>query len=101
MSLARNLGILLAFVCAAGAAQASDLDDAQSVVDNIREADLPQASTDTKRDPSGEPVEWYKPSGPSPTAEEPPSPVDRNNPQNDPDVQKGFDDHQARYYGTE
>jgi len=39
--------------------------------------------------------------GPSLGTEEPPSPVDKNNPQNDPDVQKGYDAHQDWYYGKE
>jgi len=99
--IAPALAGLAVFLCVAGAVHATDLSDAQGTVNNIREPDLPQASTDTKRDPSGDPVEEYKPSGPSPTIEEPPSPVDKNNPQNDPDVQKGYDAHQKWYYGKE
>ena len=100
MSLLRNLIFcILLFVVfiAGGFAQAADLSGAQGTVNNIRQADPPQVSTTTKSSPVGEPVSWYKPSGPSPTITEPPSPVDSNNPQNDPDVQAGYDAHQDWY----
>ncbi len=97
MQYLRMFGVLMAIILSAGGAYAADLSEAQGVVDSIREADLPQVSTDTKRDPTGDPVSDYKPSGPSVNAEEPPSPVNRNNPQNDPDVQAGYDAHQAQY----
>ncbi len=51
-----------------------------------------------KESPVGQTISSYKPSGPSPTVKkEPPSPVNKNNPQNDPEVQAGYDDHQTWY----
>lgn len=98
MSFLRKLSFLMAAFFVAGTAQAADLSEGQGLVDHIREAEPPQVSTDTKRDPSGDLVSDYKPSGPSPTSEEPPTPVvNRNNPNNDPDVQAGFDAHQKEY----
>lgn len=97
----RNLSLLAAACGLSGVAQAADLSEAQGVVDHIRAAEPPQVSTETKRDPTGDPVSDYKPSGPSPTSEEPPSPVNKNNPQNDPDVQAGYDAHQAEYNSDE
>lgn len=78
-------------------AQAADLTDAQNTVNSIREADLPQVSTSTKESPVGQPISDYKPEGPSSAISEVPSPVNKNNPQNDPDVQRGYDEHQAQY----
>lgn len=92
---------LFVSVITVGLAQAADLSDAQGTVNNIREADPPQVSTETKPSPLGEPTTWYKPTGPSPTIKESPSPIDKNNPQNDPDVQAGYDAHQKWYYGEE
>jgi hypothetical protein len=48
-------------------------------------------------DPTGQPISDYKPSGPSPTIKEPPPPPRDPNPTNDPDVQAGWDKHQAEY----
>ncbi len=97
----RNLSLLTVVFGLFGVAQAADLSEAQGYVDHIRATEPPQASTETKRDPTGDPVSDYKPSGPSPTSEEPPSPVNRNNPQNDPYVQAGYDAHQAEYNSGE
>ena len=47
--------------------------------------------------PVGQPISDYKPRGPSPTIKEPPPPPRNPNPQNDPDVQAGWDRHQAQY----
>jgi len=47
--------------------------------------------------PVGQPITDYKPSGPSPTTTPPPPPPKPYNPQNDPDVQAGWDAHQAKY----
>ena len=48
-------------------------------------------------DPSGQPISDYKPSGPSPTTTPPPPPAPTlYNPNNDPDVQAGWDRNQAR-----
>jgi hypothetical protein len=82
-----------------GLAQAADLSESQGYVDHIRAAEPPQSSTGTKESPVGQPVSDYKPQPSGGTYAEPPSPVNRNNPQNDPDVQRGFDDHQKEYYG--
>lgn len=80
-----------------GAILAADLSNAQGTVDNIREADPPEVSTTTKESPVGQPVTDYKPSGPSVNPKEPPPPPRDPNPTGDPDVQRGYDQHQKEY----
>ena len=94
------LGFLVVTVGMPAMAEATDLSVAKGLVDHIRAAELPQVSSGTKESPVGQPISDYKPKGPSVSYGEPPSPIDRNNPQNDPDVQKGFDEHQDWYYGS-
>ena len=72
-------------------------DQAQNTVNNIRQADPPRVPTTTKESPVGQPVSDYKPSGGSLTVTEPPSPRSSYNPNNDPDVQAGYDAHQSQY----
>ena len=77
---------------------AEKLDPAKNVVDRIRQPDLPQVSTTTKPSPVGQPVREYRPPAPSMKIKEPPSPsVNKSNPRNDPDVQRGYDKHQKEY----
>jgi len=86
----------LAIFLAVGPAAAADLSKAKGTVDNIRAADPPRVSTSTKPSPVGQPVSDYKPRGPSVHAKEPPVP--RNyNPQNDPDVRRGYQKHQREH----
>jgi len=70
---------------------AADVSKAKDTVDSIREADPPQVSTTTKESPLGQSTTDYHPTGPSVKTKEPPSPVNKLNPQNDPDVQRGLD----------
>lgn len=76
---------------------AADLSKAKGTVDNIRAADPPQVSTTTKPSPVGQPVTDYKPAGPSVKPKEPPPPQRSYNPQNDPDVQRGYEKHQRQH----
>jgi hypothetical protein len=95
---ARRLMIFFTLGCfiALGPAGAADLNKAKSTVDNIRPADPPQVSTSTKPSPVGQPVSDYKPKGPSVHAKEPPAPKSYN-PQNDPAVKKGYEQHQKAH----
>jgi hypothetical protein len=95
---ARRLMILstLAFFVALGPVGAADLNKAKGTVDNIRAADPPKVSTSTKPSPVGQPVSDYKPKGPSVRAKEPPAPRSYN-PQNDPAVKKGYEQHQKAH----
>jgi hypothetical protein len=95
---ARRLIILftLALFIASGPVGAADLNKAKGTVNNIRAADPPQVSTSTKPSPVGQPVSDYKPKGPSVHAKEPPVPKSYN-PQNDPAVQKGYDQNQKAH----
>ena len=72
---------------------AADLSDAENTVDSIRQADPPQVSNTTKQSPLGQSTTDYHPSGPSVVTKEPPSAVNKLNPQNDPDVQRGLDNY--------
>ena len=72
---------------------AADLNEARSTVDSVRQADPPQASTTTKPSPLGQSTSDYHSTGPSVKMKEPPSPVNKLNPQNDPDVQRGLDNY--------
>ena len=87
----------LAILLAMGPAGATDLGKAKGTVDNIRAADPPQVSTTTKPSPVNQPTSDYKPKGPSVHAKEPPSPPRNYNPQNDPDVKRGYEKHQKQY----
>jgi len=80
--------VLFLAVGSAGLVQAADLTTAQNTVNNISQAQPPSVSSSTKPSPVGQPISDYKPSGPSLTITEPPSPVKSYNPQNDPDVQR-------------
>lgn len=95
---ARRLMIFstLAFFIAIGPVGAADLNKAKGTVDNIRAADPPKVSTSTKPSPVGQPVSDYKPKGPSVHAKEPPAPKSYN-PQNDPAVKKGYEQHQKAH----
>lgn len=95
---ARRLMIFstLAFFIAIGPVGAADLNKAKGTVDNIRAADPPKVSTSTKPSPVGQPVSDYKPKGPSVHAKEPPAPKPYN-PQNDPAVKKGYEQHQKAH----
>ena len=86
----------LAFLFAMGPAGAADLSKGKGTVDNIRPADPPQVSTSTKPSPVGQPVSDYKPKGPSVHVKEPPAPKSYN-PQNDPDVKRGYEQHQKAH----
>jgi len=86
----------MAFFIAIGPVGAADLNKAKGTVDNIRAADPPKVSTSTKPSPVGQPVSEYKPQGPSVHAKEPPVPKNYN-PQNDPAVQKGYEQHQKEH----
>ncbi len=95
----QNLSLVIALGLVAvlsAPAFSADLSDAEATVDNIREADPPSVSTTTKESPVGQPISDYKPTGPSVNAKEPPSPTKPYNPQNDPHVQRGWDDNQRR-----
>ena len=79
-------------------AQATDLSQGQNTVNNIRQADPPSVSTGTKASPVGQPISDYKPKPKTLSTSEPPPPsIKSYNPKNDPDVQKGWDDHQTQY----
>ena len=67
---------------------AAEVSKAKDTVDRIRQADPPEVSTTTKKSPVGELTNRPKP--PSMNIKEPPSPVNKLNPQNDPDVEKGL-----------
>ena len=89
----RRIGFLLAlplFVWLGASAQAADLSKAKGTVNNIRQADPPQASTAPKTSPLGQSTTDYHRAGPSVNAKEPPSPVNRLNPTNDPHVERGL-----------
>jgi hypothetical protein len=86
-----------AFLFISVPAQAADLSKAKGTVNNIRQADPPQVSTGTKQNMSGTPASEFRPKPPSMKTKQPPSPVNRNNPKNDPDVQKGFNKHQKQH----
>ncbi|MDD2903387.1 MAG: hypothetical protein PHU44_13225 [Syntrophales bacterium] len=90
---------LMAVTCflLSGAAGAADLKRAKGTVDNIRQAEPPKVSTTTKPSPVGQPISDYKPKGPSVHAKEPPKPARNLNPQNDPQVQKGYNKHQKAH----
>ena len=102
MKYLRTIGVVVGVLVVFGmgrTANATDLSQAEDTVNRLREPDLPQESTSTvKESPVGQPVSDYKPTGPSVNASEPPSPVDRNNPTGDPDVQAGYDTHQKWHY---
>ncbi len=87
----------MAVLLGLGPAGAADLNQAKNTVNNIKQADPPQVSTTTKPSPVGQPVSAYKPTGPSVHPKPVPSPVNKNNPRNDPQVQKGFDAHQQAH----
>ena len=87
---------ILAFLIASGPAGAADLNKAKGTVDNIRPADPPQVSTSAKPSPVGQPASDYKPKGPSVHAKEVPAPKSYN-PQNDPAVKKGYEQHQKAH----
>ena len=80
-----------------GPGGATDLSKPKGTVDNIRQAEPPQVSTTTKPSPVGQPIQEYKPKGPSVKAKEPPPPKKPYNPQNDPHVKKGWDNHQKKH----
>jgi len=83
------MAVLMLFFLA-GSAQA-DLGKAKGTTDNIRQADPPSVSTTTKPSPVGQRATDYHPQGPSVKPQEPPSPVNKLNPRNDRDVQRGLD----------
>lgn len=87
----------VSIILGVGPLGAADLNKAKNTVNNIRQADPPKVSTTTKSSPVGQPVTNYKPTGPSVNAKPVPSPVNKNNPRNDPYVQKGFDKHQKAH----
>jgi hypothetical protein len=87
----------LAILIAIGSAVAADLGKAKGTVDNIRAAEPPKVSTSTKPSPVGQPISEYKPKGPSVHAKEPPKPQRNYNPQNDPDVKRGYEKHQKQH----
>jgi hypothetical protein len=95
---ARGLIIFFTLACfvAIGPAGAADLNKGKGTVDNIRPADPPQVSTTTKPSPVGQPISDYKPKGPSVHAKEIPAPKPYN-PQNDPAVKKGYEQHQKAH----
>ena len=92
--------LALAPLLVAGAVQAADLAKAKATVDSIRQSDPPRTSSGTTTQQQA--IDRYRNSG-QPTGpqslhtREVPSPVNRNNPQNDPDVQRGFDAHQRAH----
>jgi len=96
---------LVPLLCIVGTGHAADLSRAKGTVDAIRQADPPSVSTTTKPSPVGQPVTstskepGYKPQQPSPESKaiNVPSPVNKLNPTNDPDVQRGFDQHQKAH----
>ena len=92
-------GALLAVVAVALTvpAYAGDLNSARNTVDNIREADPPSVSTTTKESPVGQPASDYRPQQRPLNITEPPSPVSKYNPTNDPDVERGYREHQQQY----
>ena len=87
----------MAIFIAIGPVGAADLTKAKGTVDNIRAADPPRVSTSTKPSPVGQAVSDYKPKGPSVHAKEPPAPQKSYNPQNDPNVKKGYEKHQREH----
>jgi hypothetical protein len=96
----RNFAIVTLWVALGVAGQSFAKDkaaEARAVVDSIRLADPPQVSTSAKSSPVGQPVSDYKPTGPSSSNHEPPAPVDRKNPRNDPDVRRGYEQHQKEH----
>ena len=79
----------------------ADLDKAKRTVDNIRQTDPPSTSTTTGRT-ADQAASEYRNSGSNPgpntvRTNPVPSPIDRNNPRNDPDVQRGYDQHQKQH----
>jgi len=73
---------------------------AKEVVRNIQQAEPPKVSTSTRT--PAQAAKEYKESGKPPgpqtlKTKEVPSPVDKNNPTRDKDVQKGFDKHQQEH----
>ena len=87
------MSMLIVVFAMTGLGQAADLSKAKDVVDPIRLADPPEVSTDTKKDPSGIPAKEFKHEEKGLKIKEPPPPPKKM----DPDVQKGYDDHQKKY----
>ena len=56
----------------------ADQKKAKNTVDNIREVDPPQVSTETKKSPVGQNASEYRPKAPSLKIKEPPSPIISN-----------------------
>ena len=72
--IATILVISVGLLFAGGPVGAADLNKPKATVDNIRQADPPQASTTAKPSPVGQPASDYKPKGPSVHPKEPPPP---------------------------
>ena len=89
--------LLVTILLVIGSVGATDLSKPKGTVDNIRKAEPPKVSTTTKPSPVGQPVHEYKPKGPSVKAKPPPPPKKSYNPQNDPQVKKGWDKHQKKH----
>lgn len=97
MKAIRSMTILIvALFFVIGPVYAADLSKPKGTVDAIRAPDPPQVSTTTKPSPVGQPVSDYKPTGPSVKPKEPPVPKSYN-PQNDPDVKRGYEQHQKQH----
>jgi hypothetical protein len=92
------LSVAICFVVsAAAAALATDLSGAKNTVNRIRQPDPPSVSTTTKPSPVGQRATDYHPAGPSVHPVNVPSPVNKNNPRGDRDVQAGFDKNQREH----
>ena len=76
------------------------LEKAKETVRNIQQAEPPKASSTTRTSAQAakEYKESGKPTGPQTVKTKPvPSPVNKNNPTGDKDVQRGFDKHQQEH----
>ena len=94
--IAKRITAAAVLLAIAQAAAAGGLDKAKQVVRDITPAQV-DGSTGTKRNPAGDSAGDYRPQQRMGEMKEPPSPVNRNNPRNDPDVQRGFDQHQRQH----
>lgn len=96
--------VAIIFISITGLVYAVDLDKAKKTVDRIRQADPSRVEKSTRTQEQA--IKKYNESGPEKpgpfpntlkTTEPPPPSGNRNNPTGDPDVQRGYDEHQRKY----
>lgn len=81
-----------------GVSLAADLSQAKDTVDKIRLADPPHEVAPSSTTVPSATLERSTTTVPSEVRKEPPSPIDsKNNPTNDPDVRRGFEEHQKAH----